>query len=189
MSDEHDAAPKMRVFGLTTETSAFWEQMAVVAFCAGCVLSGIYAYAVGEWARTFSVLFLVGCAAWLSGSVLGFLFGVPRFQADPQADSNRMLPNTNLEQVSDWLTKIIIGATLVQLGALVDRLQALFKMVGDQIDKPGATVASGAVMIFLFATGFMWGYLWCSLRIFREMANLTQQELDRVRQARSLSQS
>lgn len=189
MTDSHDSERHVQLFGLTTEKSAFWEQMAIVAFSAGGVLSGIYAFAVGDWAKTFSILFLVGCAAWLSGSVLGFLFGVPRFQADPQADSNRMLPNTNLEQVSDWLTKIIIGATLVQLGTLVDHLQALFLMVGGQIDKPGATVASGAAIIFLFATGFMWGYLWCSLRIFREMANLTQQELDRVRQARSLSEN
>ncbi|MGR4863538.1 hypothetical protein [Caulobacter sp. LARHSG274] len=141
--------------------------------------------AVGDGARTFAIIFLVGCAAWLSGSLLGFLFGVPRFQADPQADTNRILPNTNLEQISDWLTKIIVGATLVQLGPLAARMGQLFQAVGDQVGKPGAVVAAGAAIIFFSAAGFMWGYLWCSLRVFREMAALTRQDIDSLRASRT----
>jgi hypothetical protein len=31
-------------------------------------------------------------------------------------------------------------------------------------------------MIYFFTAGFMWGYLWCSLRIFHEMILLTAQD-------------
>jgi hypothetical protein len=31
-------------------------------------------------------------------------------------------------------------------------------------------------MIYFFTAGFMWGYLWCSLRIFREMIQMTGQD-------------
>jgi hypothetical protein len=31
--------------------------------------------------------------------------------------------NTNLEQISDWLTKIIVGVTLVELNPAIARLE------------------------------------------------------------------
>jgi hypothetical protein len=39
----------------------------------------------------------------------------------------------------------------------------------------GAAI-SGGVLVFYFAAGFIWGYLWCSLRVFREMQSLVQRE-------------
>lgn len=163
------------------EPLAFWEWMAIIAYLTGLLLSAIYAFAVGDAGRVFALLFLVGSAAWVSGGALGFLFGVPRFQADTQAGSRRLLPNTNLEQISDWLTKIIVGATLVQLGPLAAMLGTLFQALGGMIGTNGAEVAAGAVAIFLFVAGFMWGYLWCSLRVFREMAALISLDIDNLK--------
>lgn len=68
----------------------------------------------------------------LSGGLIGFLFGLPRFKFDSTAvaaagataaattaaatgDAPRYRPSTNLDDVADWLTKIIVGVTLVQL--------------------------------------------------------------------------
>jgi hypothetical protein len=34
----------------------------------------------------------------------------------------------------------------------------------------------GGVLVFFFAAGFIWGYLWCSLRVFREMQALIERE-------------
>lgn len=97
------------------EQLRFWEWMAIVAFLVGVAAIAIYA-AGASFARIFSMFLLVGIAAWLAGGVLGFLFGVPRFQSSPGGGAaglaSSFIPNTNLEQVSDWLTKIIIGATL-----------------------------------------------------------------------------
>jgi hypothetical protein len=121
----------------------------------------------------------VAAAAWLSGGVLGFLFGVPRLRAatpqNPSATSS-FVPNTNLEQISDWLTKIIVGATLVQLRPLADDLNALALAIGAQLGTHAAATIAGAVMITYFAGGFLWGYLWCSLRVFKEMVRLIDRE-------------
>src|SRR4051794_22120465 len=79
----------------------------------------VKAYA-GDWAGGFTTigtgLFLAG-ASTLCGSILGFLFGVPKREVEPkQSNAEPKLhdgektyqPNTNLEQISDWLTKIIV---------------------------------------------------------------------------------
>jgi len=60
-------------------------------------------------------LFLAG-ASTVAGSLVGFLFGVPQYRR-PDHSSTRnanstTTPNTNLEQISDWLTKIIVGVGL-----------------------------------------------------------------------------
>jgi hypothetical protein len=60
-----------------------------------------------------------GCVAF--GCGIGFLFGIPRAQkikppdGNTDASSNGYNENTNLEEISDWLTKIILGLTLVEL--------------------------------------------------------------------------
>jgi hypothetical protein len=72
-----------------------------------------------------------------------------------------MRTNTNLEEISDWLTKILVGLGLVQLGAFVTRL-----------DHSGAALASGlgngtgakpfalGLLIYGLIDGFLFGYLW-----------------------------
>ena len=150
----------------------FWEWVAIFGFLSGMSVIAIYAAASPNSLKVFSVLALVGLAAWLGGSLLGFLFGVPRFQASPNQDGSRIVPNTNLEQVSDWLTKIIIGATLVQLKEISAGLGRLAQAIGGEIEAPAGSTAAGAAVLFFLFVGFMWGYLWCSLRIFREMADL-----------------
>jgi hypothetical protein len=162
----------------------FWEYLAFSAYFLGLMAIGVYAFGTGSW-RAFGILWIVGTAAWMAGTSLGFLFGVPRVRAaqsagDPNASQTSIVPNTNLEQISDWLTKIIVGATLVQLGPLAHGIGQLSVFVGHSLGTrtsmiDGAPV-SGGVLVFNFAAGFIWGYLWCSLRVFREMQSLVQRE-------------
>ncbi len=67
--------------------------------------------------RAVSLWALAYCAA---GFLVGFLFGIPRvLQGEDvlpgQQPEYRQRVNTNLEQISDWLTKIIVGLGLVEL--------------------------------------------------------------------------
>jgi hypothetical protein len=80
----------------------------------------------GGWPAALTVLgaglFLAG-ASTVTGSLVGFLFCVPRYrQLEPDAHAPRerssdfsTAPNTNLEQISDWLSKIIVGVGLTQI--------------------------------------------------------------------------
>lgn len=72
---------------------------------------------------------LVALTSAAAGAVLGFLFALPRVLSKEAADKvpaqdpsqppgkGRLLgSNTNLERVSDWLTTMIVGVGLTQLG-------------------------------------------------------------------------
>jgi hypothetical protein len=59
---------------------------------------------------------------------------------------------------------------------VVARVQATAEAVGASLGGAHAAPMAGAAMIYFFTAGFMWGYLWCSLRIFREMILLTGQD-------------
>jgi len=125
-------------------------------------------------------------AAGLVGALLGLLFGVPRslsqttLPAQPPAGggtSDTAQPqsaaqmsegyggNSNLEQISDWLTKIIVGATLVQAGTLYDRFRGLARSLGnglcgcDTASCGAATAFAGGLLASFGAWGFFLGYL------------------------------
>src|SRR5438105_371895 len=75
---------------------------------------------LGTIVTVMSVGIMAGGAALLTGGLLGFLFGVPHTRDDgtiprrndSERDSTResstsYRPNTSLEQIADWLTKIL----------------------------------------------------------------------------------
>lgn len=164
---------------------AFWEVVATAAFILGIVV--IAAFAIGASAspqaavKIGAALMLTALAAWMVGSATGFLFGVPRYKADNSSASDRQrllsqyAPNTNLEQVSDWLTKIIIGATLVQVQVIPGKFQNLCDWIAGHLGQPDLAVVAGGAIIFFGLTGFLWCYLWSSIRIMRELARIAEQ--------------
>jgi|GEM_PF-3347313 len=133
----------------------------------------------------------------LVGGVVGFLFGIPRTSGSELAPLDgpvgpnrsaaasgtasparadvgyRLRPNTNLEQISDWLTKIIVGVGLVEMkripGALSDLTRWLALGLGATASKPEQVPA---VQPFVFATvvyaltfGFLTSYLLTRLQL------------------------
>ncbi len=171
---------------LSENTFAFWELLAFFAFALGILASALFAHLdKPDGPPKFALLSVIACAAWMAGSLLGFLFGVPRFKSDSgmrrtastseaaQSAAN-FTPNTNLEQISDWLTKIIVGATLVQIGPIAHRFVEMCSWIGQRINEPSADIFVGGLILFLFFSGLLWGYLWCSIRIFREMLSLVR---------------
>jgi hypothetical protein len=109
--------------------------------------------------------------AWLTGGFLfGFIFGIPKVIAattsttnptlnDPsQNPSPKLKVNTNLEDISDWLTKVLVGATLTQIvkipGAI--RQAAVFMSVSDT---DPAVSFNAALLVYYSALGFLSGYI------------------------------
>ncbi|HEY3898643.1 MAG TPA: metallophosphoesterase [Chthoniobacter sp.] len=90
----------------------------------------ISAPAGGEADRVVSVGALWALAALAVGSAIGFLFGVPHTVATSSgrdeggpgqtaADAQIRGAKTNLEEIADWLSKLIIGGTVFQSGNVV----------------------------------------------------------------------
>lgn len=144
----------------------------VLAALAGPAAVGIaiYAGAEGSWS-IFALSTLIAACAFALGALLGFLFGIPQYFArDSEAPSGAARatyqPNTNLTQVSDWLTKIIIGVGLVQFSQLTDTIGRL----GDSLESSLGGGSSGkafgiALVVGFFVIGFLVGYLYTRLRL------------------------
>lgn len=130
----------------------------------------VYSAAEGSWS-IFALATLIGACAFALGALLGFLFGIPQYfagAAAPHADSSRATyqPNTNLTQVSDWLTKIIIGVGLVEFGQLVDTIGRLGDSLEPSLGGSEAGKAFGiALVVGFFVIGFLIGYLYTRLRL------------------------
>jgi tetratricopeptide (TPR) repeat protein len=68
------------------------------------------------------LLLLLALASFISGFFLGFLFGIPKRTDDKDAAYHL---SNNLTDISDWLTKIIIGLGLVEIKAIPGALYSL----------------------------------------------------------------
>ena len=123
------------------------------------LLLGLFAAALlGLLEGTFAAVVL-WCVACLSvGGLLGFLFGIPRAMTSgeeaaagkdepapstAQGKRSFLRANTNLEEVSDWLTKIIVGLSLVHLKDIEARLHAVSKLAAASIVQPQVTGPAG----------------------------------------------
>jgi tetratricopeptide (TPR) repeat protein len=179
----------------------------------GCVLIFLYSICLcrpGEVFRNPEVFriagvgLLVAGAALLSGFLSGFIFAVPRVGSehvsppvapDPggaqlapsEARANAVTPNSNLVEISDWLTKILVGVGLVELNSIPRKLGTLSYYLGEgllpaECDSPAAhsaCLSSGraaglAIIIFYFTLGFMLGYIWTRLYFQRDLNSLVE---------------
>jgi hypothetical protein len=144
-----------------------WVGEAVYAW----VQSGALDYKAG---RTFMLVWWAGAAAFFIGVITGILFGIPRVARNSVRRNSRepnrdYQPNANIEEISDWLTKIIVGLTLVNLreimafmGSLGQKLATAF--LANQSASPaelrGAQIVALSALVWGFSCGFLYFYFW-----------------------------
>ena len=124
-------------------------------------------------ARSRAAAILWALASLSAGSLLGLIFGIPRAASEaPRAAENPDEPvrtnyhlraNTNMEQISDWLTKLLVGAGLVELrnfpNYIYSAAQFVAASLGTTANAAGATAFAAALLIYFFVEGFLGGYL------------------------------
>jgi len=166
----------------------------------------LYAIRFNNWkepdvARLVSVGILTAGAAFITGALTGFLFGVPRSRrqssqsttptapdkassADQRsgaqtADRPGYDPNTNLEEISDWLTKTIVGVGLVQLHKMPPLVWKLAEAIGGAMGSAAETTSLALIIIIYFSTaGFLLGYLWTRLDLTTAFTNSLNSIID-----------
>lgn len=140
---------------------------------AGLIVIGfVIVFSQNIGVKSSAALWSLACL--VSGAVIGFLFGIPRVlqearkTEEPQVNkraeikplSYRMQVNTNLEQVSDWLTKIIVGVGLIELKNIPDYMNRAANFIGNGLDGgPTTNVFAGAMIIYFALLGFLSSYL------------------------------
>ena len=113
-------------------------------------------------------------------SILGFVFAVPRARAGVTvAETERYETNDNLVQISDWLTKLLVGVGLVELRSLPGGLERLGEFLGSGMAIATATAYSVTAVVYGSGLGFASGYLWTRLR-FRPLLELSDREARRL---------
>jgi hypothetical protein len=138
----------------------------------------------------FGTAVVIAASAWFTGGIVGFLFGIPRTVRGP-APSERAMQyqgNTNLEQVSDWLTKIIVGVGLVQIGHIVPALSKFAESMKAPLGGLPSSGAFGLGLAISYALlGFFYFYFWSRSLFVRELGtyNTPQQQNRRNESAQS----
>jgi hypothetical protein len=148
------------------EDAAAW--LVLVAFLFTVTLVLIFlAWAIAS-ARLLFVELLIAAAAMIVGGLLGFLFGMPRAGSpvetgdDLAGSTVTYRPSNNLELVSDWLTKLLIGVGLVE----IKQLSGVLKAIGGAVENsfngaPDRTNAiTQAVVVTFVVFGFLCSFLW-----------------------------
>jgi len=136
----------------------------------------LYAFTVrflsSDWMEIVAVGSITFGAAFGVAAIVGFLFGIPRqLQLDgaDQIAGGGLLVNTNLEQISDWLTKIIVGVGLIEIGRLASGLDS----IAESVPLGGRDSAHGfalALLIYSLADGFLVSYVWTRLELSAKLA-------------------
>ena len=141
----------------------------------------VYAFATpGKHGIYLSVGMLTAIAAFLIGILIGFLFGIPKVISSGQArlgQSSGYTPSSNLSEVSDWLTKLLLGAGLVQLTHLGAPIGALINHIAAGLHTTkaysgAATVAAGTIIFGYVALGLLNGYVVTTMWYQRRLARL-----------------
>jgi hypothetical protein len=160
---------------------------AVLAGCSGIVLYAIQTASFTKFYSVLSVGLLIACASMIAGGLAGFLFGIPKTlqqeKPEPLPPDKQMSnqsqdqiltyqTNTNLEQISDWLTKIIVGVGLTQLTSLPEALRKFSEFAAPGLGgSQGSKIFSVALLLFYLVCGFLISYLWTRIYLKGELVN------------------
>lgn len=139
-----------------------------------CAVSG----ADASFWTIMAISSMAAIAATMVGGFFGFLFALPRTLERPNA-TGLLATNSNLDQVSDWLTKAIVGVSLIQLGHIAGGFGDVGSAMADALGEvQGAQTFSLFLLVFCIVDGFLVGYLWTRLIISSHLqdaaANLAQ---------------
>ncbi|MEV0132515.1 hypothetical protein AB0H83_29130 [Dactylosporangium sp. NPDC050688] len=189
--------PKLLSSGKTWTAFLIWLLAGV-----GLGLVTILLYAAGhaDHGAVMAIGVAVTAAAMLTGGVTGFIFGVPKMlghaAAEQRTAANEPLPdvppggsrpqswiigNTNLEQISDWLTKILVGVGLTQFAAIASFGGRVVDSVAPALGGgPAAKVFAGALLVYAIGFGFVTGWLYTRLLLGGAMAAADRRAMART---------
>lgn len=157
----------------------------------GAIVAALVA-AMATSGRGAGAVLVLGIGLTGIGFVVGLLFSVPRVsssapagdrsgqdQTTPEGMRTVVAPslyslNTNLEQVSDWLTKIIVGLGLVEARRISEYIANAAALLAGELnqlepglDAAGASALAVGILISFPVLGFLLGFFSVRLYISR----------------------
>ncbi|MBZ4417365.1 hypothetical protein [Myxococcus sp. RHSTA-1-4] len=162
-------------------------QAALAVLVLELALAALAARTSGQWVNLGAVFW--GLAWLFLGAVPGFLFGIPKvLQRTSDAEdapagrqgAYSQLVNTNLEQVSDWLTKILLGAGLVQLQQIPSAVMRAAEHMKGALGGDASVSFATSIIVLFTVEGFLIGYLATRLLLARAFRKADQDAISEV---------
>jgi hypothetical protein len=181
-TSEASDSSRARLLGVLGHTTTWLAFLALWVPAFGAVWVVVYAFATpgSHWAYV-AVGMLTSIAALVIGYLVGFLFGIPRVVSSGAlrhgTGASDYTPSSNLAEVSDWLTKLLLGAGLVQLTRLGVPISGLIDNIAAGLHSSAASVetakvAAGAILFGYVVIGILDGYvvttLWYQSKIAKQ---------------------
>lgn len=166
----------MNLFHMSDDENR-WGKVVLGAVGIGFVCVACLGYTSGGGISGILVALFLGAAAMSIGGLLGFLFGIPRAIQEPRKDSDNQsafatnyVSNTNLEEISRWLTATIVGLTLVQAETILGKFDRVCLALTDAFPEASTITAPlvGIVLVYFSVTGGVGSYLWTRLMLMDE---------------------
>jgi len=126
-------------------------------------------------------------AYFFCGCLLGFIFGVPKIislqntsinnsNLSDSAQRAAVQENNNLTDISDWLTKVLVGASLVQLQSIPHFVMHVARRMGEGLCLTpsfiqASIILSAGILLYYTSFGFLSGYLTMRLVIHDFLTN------------------
>jgi hypothetical protein len=153
-----------------------WSDPIVLALMLGLLAVSGFAFGHGGW-RSVAIGVILASSSLAVGGITGFLFGIPRAVQSAPTATAKGIPdteyqtNTNLEQISDWLTKIIVGLGLSQINRIPSATRDLAEYVSTAFGSPAVPSSLVASALLYFSImGFLAFYLWTRLLLTGEFS-------------------
>ena len=159
-------------------------------------LIGYTASLSNSGSRLLFIGLLIAVATFVSGSFVGTLFGMPK-RNDAEDSKNAYTLNNSLVEISDWLTKIIVGLGLVNLKQLPAQLMSIGDFVNLSTGSrgQGVNVFVNSIVVYFGVLGIYIGYNYMRLvlsqkykkaddamQALREQLNTAKNELDSAKE-------
>jgi hypothetical protein len=164
--------------GMLRHITTWLAFLGIAAPVGGTAWIAVYAFSTqGSHATYLGVGVLASLAAFVVGCFVGFMLGIPRAvssgelrqnqSAAAAAGSSGLGASSNLAEISDWLTKLVLGAGLVELTRLGGPVARLIDNVAAGLIPSGASAASvqtakvmaGAIIFGYVIMGLLDGYI------------------------------
>jgi tetratricopeptide (TPR) repeat protein len=91
-------------------------------------------------------------------------------------------PSTNLEQIADWLTKIIVGVGLIEIHKIINLFNQFCLELGKTLEHYSATqwngsLVIGCIIILFSIEGFLMVYLWTYVYLIRIQESMSKNDV------------
>ncbi|MEW2920362.1 hypothetical protein AB1A65_02765 [Muricauda sp. ANG21] len=149
-----------------------------------CVV--LYAFQTGDFAKVVSLGILIAASAFSIGGVLGFIFGLPVIKNDNKDVAYEK--NNSLKEIADWITKITIGITLVELKSIIGYFQDIVLDTSTYLGVgESGIIFSSTLLIEFFFIGFTSIYIFTITDFVKylianekKMSEIWEKKIDKV---------